>query len=226
MAVSKKPYKRPYKPPYNRYRGRRKAITRGSVYGAAGYQLYKDVKMLKDIVNVEYKENLYTVSGANVNWTGTIVTLNNVAQGVVKNQRVGDSLKAQRFSFRGKLIFNSAGTMNICRVMLVWDKENSIATLADLLQFSGNVNTVHSMKLEQNKYDSQILFDRRYKLEYNNEQALVDFSIPINQHTTFQPGSTTITRGALKLIYLSDYDPVALNPPSLNGLGSFTYTDN
>ncbi len=66
-----------------------KGATRGAIYGAAGYQLYKDVKKLKSLINTEFKFRDTSQTGANIVNTGQFNLLNGIAQGDSGQNRDG-----------------------------------------------------------------------------------------------------------------------------------------
>lgn len=179
----------------------------GMKYVAKGGTAYKALKLarrLADAVNIEYKEssNTNTVQPTNNGFMSDLTF--QIAQGVANGARIGDSVKLQRLTMR---IYTDGITNNeIIRMLIVEDKTNSIAATNNLLQYTGSVYGVISPKLEQTKFNSRILYDHRFKLIPNSDNALSfqEFSIPLNFHTNYTPASTVVTTGALKLFLISN----------------------
>lgn len=229
----------PYKKS-NKKRYTRKPPSRRKVYGSALSQLAKDVRKLKDMVNVEYKEvsNLYTASPINWDGVAAIPYLNNIDPGIADNQRIGTSVKCQNLTLRGIVKNNPANVPTstgyipsvLVRMIIFWDKQNKTTTGADLLEHVGDALGVVSQKNENNKYDSKILVDRTFKITYEaNPLQTFKYVVPINQHTkyneTWSPGA--IENGALKMFWISDVPaPLTSEQPLITMEAQLSYTDN
>lgn len=160
------------------------------------------VRQLADAVNIEYKE--YEVNtNPTPDYNGTIANLCTPAQGVGFVQRVGDSIKMQTLTLRGKVIAGAANAETV-RIIVFNDKQNVINTGADLLDNAGTAYAVLGAKNEASKYQTQILFDRTFNVA-PGYRPIIDFEvvIPINLHTHFVAGSTTIKDNALKNCIIS-----------------------
>jgi len=160
------------------------------------------VRQLADAVNIEYKE--YEVNTTPTpDFKGTIAKLCTPAQGVGFVQRVGDSIKMQTLTLRGKVIAGAALAETV-RIIVFNDKQNVILTGADLLDNAGTAYAVLGAKNEASKYQTQILFDRTFNVA-PGYRPIIDFEvvIPINLHTHFVSGLTTIKDNALKNCIIS-----------------------
>lgn len=230
-----------YKRKYTKRRYKRKPKSRGTIYGAAAKQLYRDVRRLKDMVNVEYKEHTVLVNDGPINWDGVsnIPIFNLVPSGINDNQRIGDSIKCQNLTIRGSLRNNPANKETstgfiqamMVRMIIFWDKQNKTTTGNDLLQHVGSRLAPLSQKKEDNKYDSKIILDRTFRISYQTPIKTFKYVIPLNKHTHFNRAlddtDPIIENNALKIFFVSDV-PTALTSeqPLLDMECSMSYTDN
>lgn len=170
--------------------------------GSTANWMLKKVKQLADAVNIEYKE--YEVqSNPTPDYNGSILNLCSPAQGSANNQRIGDSLKMQTLTVRGKVIAGPVLAETV-RIIIFNDKQNQITTGAQLLDNAGTVYAPISGKNEDNKYRSQVLFDRVFNVA-PGYRPIIDFEavIPIDLHTHFTAGTTTATDNMLKNCVIS-----------------------
>lgn len=119
-------YKRSYKRKGSKYGG----MNRYRNYYRGGKQLYKDVMMLKGLINVEKKFIDVSNSGTALatNTTGTLVLLNGVDAGGTQVQRTGNSIKMTSIKMEGFVQLNSAATNDYVTVSIVLDKQPNAAT--------------------------------------------------------------------------------------------------
>lgn len=120
------PYKRTYKKRTSKYGG----MNRYRNYYRGGKQLYKDVMMLKGLINVEKKFIDVSNSGTALptNTTGTLVLLNGIDAGSTQIQRAGNSIKMTSIKLEGFVQLNSAATNDYVTVSIVLDKQPNAAT--------------------------------------------------------------------------------------------------
>lgn len=185
-------------------------------------QAWKGVKLLKDVVNTEYKRDDVFIA-SNYDYTGTIYSpCTNISQGTAETQRIGSSLKLQNLVFRCELTRNGADA-NI-RLIWFWDDQNQITSSIDLLQAAGTVYSTVSPKNYSNRFRTKILMDRNYNLTTDSPQKNCYATIPINRHVNFAANTTTIQTGALKLLIISDV--VTSNLPAAKFFQRISFTDN
>lgn len=223
------PYKKNYRKrvPYKKRKnvgGRARFKRVGSKAGSMAYTAFKMAKRLMDAVNIEYKFIDTTFSLTTFGYTGGMIPLNVIALGTNDNQRIGDSVKLQNLVLRYSCQ-NYPNTVNQFRVLIVWDKQNKISGSGDVLEYSGSILSTLSPKKYDKRFETKILYDRVHLLDpVNKTQEYVDVVIPINEHTQFDSGTTTVNTGALKLIALSNDSGSA--PPHMNCVSRVTFTDN
>lgn len=94
-------------------------------YSKAGMQLYRDVRLLKDLINTEKKFVEVTGSAVQLqtNTTGTLVLLNGLTQGTNLTDRVGNSIKMSSIMLEGFLALNSVALYDYVNVSLVLDRQ-------------------------------------------------------------------------------------------------------
>lgn len=197
--------------------------------GSMAYKALRLARKVADAVNVEYK--IFDSSSASVqpDYNGSIITLNNMAQGTTDVTRIGDSIKNQNIVIRGGVTnTTTASTYNRTRIILVWDEQNQISTIADLLEATGSSQVVLSPKHYDKRFRSNVLYDQTFSTStYTGSQAFFrdwEINLPINKHTQFSAGTTTVNTGALKLILISS--GVTSNLPNVDYYARLTYTDD
>lgn len=225
----------PYKKNYKRRNYKRKKYVPGwggsigrvaglaQSYASKGGIAYKALGLARkvaDAVNTEYKQHHVQLAPAVPN-TGGLQDLSLIPQGVGDFQRVGSSLKQQNVTIRGRVVRTSTDCQ--VRVILVWDKQNDIASAADLLESTGSAYAPFSPKNQNNKFRSKILWDKTFSVDTYNPIRLFDMSIPLNKHTEYDGSTTNIRTGSLKLVYVSTE---AAGLPVILFMSHLTYTDN
>lgn len=125
------PYgKRYYRGKKKVYRGRRRANTRGKVYGAAAYQLYKDVQKLKNMINVEYKFHDYS-STNDLTSTPVINPINFVNEGDTDQTHDGSMFRIKSVQINATARLQTSTTTPVFyRLALVLDTDAASSTTA------------------------------------------------------------------------------------------------
>lgn len=218
----------PYRKVYSRRRRyRRKPIGRMAIYRRAGSQLWKDVKYLKSIVNVEKKFIDITNSAQNISSTPSLVILNPLTTGDTMSTRDGQSIKmiSHRFSFTATI--NAAGTAANVRIIILRDKQaNGAAPAAgDVLQSSTNLTSPLNLS---NGKRFKIYRDMQCSLSLNgNETYNMQIYYKMAAHTRFNTGNAgtaaDIQTNTLYLLYMSD---VGANYPTLTYYSRVRFIDN
>lgn len=195
----------------------------GMKYVSKGGMAYKALKLARKVanaVNIEYKI-FDTQSSTTPDYTGTVVTLNTPSQGTTDIQRIGDSIKCQNLVLRGYAIRQGADVM--ARVMVLWDPQNKITASSDILETVGSSYSVFSPKHYDKRFQSRVLFDKTIKCFSSSLGQDFDVTIPIDQHTQFSAGTTTINTGALKVLVISN---TLANQPSIILYSRLSFTDD
>jgi len=224
-------YKKNYKRTRKHYKrsGRAQAKRWGASAGSAAYSALKMVRRLKDMVNTEYKINDVSNSAFSYDYNGTLVTLNAPTQGLADTQRIGDSIKCQNLVIRGSCVNSgSASSLTFHRIIILWDPQNKVSTAADVLAQTGSSIAPFSPKDQDKRFQTRILSDKMYQTSTlssgNKFSQEFEYIIPINQHTQFSAGSTTINTGALKMLAICNL--VSTGLPNMYYFARLSYTDN
>lgn len=125
-------YRRNYRGRYRRRRRRyvRKQPTRGSVYGAAARQLYRDVSKLKSMINVEYKFHDYSSSN-NLTSTPVINCINFVNEGDTDQTHDGAMFRIKSLQLNSSAALSAGTTDPISyRMAIVLDTDAAASTTA------------------------------------------------------------------------------------------------
>lgn len=201
------------------YRRRRRAKTRGQIYGQAGYQLYKDVKYLKNLINVEFKYH-DTQFSQQAHTTGAILSLNFINQGDGSTNRDGDQCRLKSLELHGAVALPAtASRPNSTRLMLILDTEpnGSTPAITDILDNQGgSINFYYSPRNLDNRTRFVVMKDWHYTVNPNGTEAYqinhyrkLDLKVLFNGTT----GSiTTMKNNHLFLLVLGDEASGATNP--------------
>lgn len=207
-----------------RHKKKRPARRKPRRYQVADYAYkgYKMAKRLMDAINIEYKMHDVVLTTTDCDYSGDIITLNSISQGDTDSTRDGDSCKLQNLTIR---YFVKHTSNAIVRVIIYWDPDNSIAAASELLDSTGSSLAPLSFKDYDNRFKTRIIYDRKHILTAGGGllQA-VDKVIPINLHTQFDAGSSSVNSGALKMCVVSTEAPAS--NVNLTGHAHLTYTDS
>lgn len=215
-----------YKRNYRRYKKRYRKYTKRVAKTASGIgwlasKAWQGVKMLKDVVNTEYKYFDINES-TNVDYNGYLPSLCTPTQGDGDGQRDGDRLKMQNLTFRGRLTRNGADAT--VRVIIGIDKQSKVSTAADVLESTGaSTAGPISPKNYDKRFQTKILYDRRWNLTTDFPAVNININKVINTHQQFQAGTTTINSGRLFAIFISNLNA---NTPIMQYYSRVTFTDN
>lgn len=138
---------------------------RGKVYGAAAAQLWKDVKLIKSAVNVEYKVQDTNQPLANTSIVPTVTLFNALQRGDDYNQRNGRSVKWT--SIYQRLTCQSVATATVphyVRYILFWYKDASGVAPTATQMFGTAAPGINQMMNLNVRKDFIILSDMVMKL--------------------------------------------------------------
>lgn len=187
--------------PLRRRRARRPS--RGTVYGAAGRQLWRDVKMLKSFVNTEFKyfddstafTNIPYVDPSGVG-TPLIMSLNDIPTGDLGNTRNGMSVRIKSLQ-HSCTIANTTTSSLPCRVRMIFflylRPDGATPTLANLLDLSTDPDPINAFRNLNFKSSFSILKDRVFKMDTTapQQEQEMRWYKRFNFHTTWTVNNTT-----------------------------------
>lgn len=217
MAYKKRVYKkRPLK-------GRARAKQIGSSAGSMAYSAYKLASKVAKMVNAEEKFH-ETTQNAAVDYNGSLVTLNNMAQGDTDGTRDGDSIKCTHLSVKG-YIDAAAVNNTVARLIIFEDKQNQVAAVTDFLTATGAVTAPLGFKVYDKRFRTKVLFDKTWHMcDTGANNVSFECELPLGHHTQFDSGTTTINTGAYKYIVISNRSSV--DDPTFVIQTRLTYIDN
>ena len=209
------PYARkPYRGPKRRYRRRRRYGRRPPTYkkpvryqvADMAYSGYKLAKKIAKWVNIEFKTHTETQSSnLDIDYDGTIITLNDVAQGDTSLTRDGDSIKCQSMDLNVQLACDTVSCVG--RVIVFHDKQNTVSSATDLIDVAGTAMAPHGFKEWDHRFKTQVLWDSGpIHMIVSTDKAIKQLrkKIELNLHTQFDSGTTTIESGAIKMLLISN----------------------
>lgn len=216
-----------------RYSRRRRPAprTRRSVYGAAASQLYKDVRTLKNLINVEFKHFDTQSSTSTVSTTGTIIPLNLIPQGDGASSRDGDMFRMKSLELSGSVENNSAVvTTTFTRLDLILDTDPDGAaapTLSDIYDTTGSVPYYYALRNLNNRSRYVILKSVRFSHSPNgNEGSNFHWYKKLDLKTLFTPGTNTIAGCKKNLLFMVLSSDKTSNWPTVNLKSRIRYIDN
>lgn len=196
---------------------RRQAFAKS--YPGANY-LLKQVKSLREMINVEYKY-LDTTLSYNSSTTGGLSSLSDMATGNTTITRVGNSIKATSFNAKGTITMNASATASIVDVIFfIWNDDDT-PVQADIL-----ANVAVNGQLNIGESDKYKVFYRR--------QFVVDSNMPLrhfkvykkfgNHHIKYRgSGSTAYEKGTIWCMTISNE---ATNTPAFASYNRLRFIDN
>ena len=203
--------------------GNRYGRTRKQLLNKGIPRLYKDVMMIKNMVNDEKKvyEQTYTatVGQCNINAdTGYYaVDITPIpSQGVTATTRNGASIKLNSMVFRGQATqqtnLNTDLKFTIYIIRTVGQTQTVDSTLVNKFLIADVLTTCtdHNSNRNQNYFrDFRVVAKRTFKIlndSASSQNQLKDFSIPlrIKQHVRYAQDTTNVTQNQLWMLILAD----------------------
>ena len=169
------------------------------------YQAYRIAKSLQKRIEYKYFENALGAT-VQIDSIGNVYNLLYPSQGSSINTRTGDSIKGAiltlhvQFTQYRPLV--GGATDETVRLVILKDKQNSIANVADVLEYNGNAMAPFGSKIQQYRYDSKFLYDKTFNVTETRPIVKVKVVLKIPFTVNFAPGLSTVTQNALKLIVL------------------------
>lgn len=195
-------------------------------YGSKTYRMAKSALIRVKRLKPEHK--YYDVSGTAtlVDYDGSVIELNDVAQGDTDTTRNGDQLAMISLMLRFYAVINSTARCTF-RLIVFYDSKNVVAIPTDILSstYVGTSLAPMAPKSHDKRFDSKILYDVCFPLIVDSDVKIRKKLIKLNsRRTQFQGGSTTINSGSLKMLLISSLDSAA-NPPAIYFAARLGYTD-
>jgi len=206
------------------YRKRSYKKKSGTNWGSVAKTALKTAKWVAGLVNAEYKywdvsPSLPISSTYSGYLTGPLCA---PPQGIDVESRTGDSIKMVNMTLRMLLNYNGSNYENI-RIIILHDKENSVANVSDFLDITGTAMAVLSPKNQNNQYDTKTIYDKTFGLNANRPQILIEKVFKLDLHTHFQASTTTVKNNAIKMIVIGQQ---VSGGSTFQYFSKITYLDN
>lgn len=214
------PYRRVYRR-RKRFVRRRRPIT----YGQIGSKIWRDVRYLKSIINVERKY-LDKTASTTYNSSGATTSLVTMALGDTASTRDGQSIKCVYSLLTGYATINASATQTVVRIMLIYDSQPNAAAAAFAAFLTAT--DVVSPILISNGARFRVLMDRRLSLSINGDE-IKHFKryMKLNFHVKYNTGNngdiTDVTTGNYFIAIVSNE---ATNAPTVTWNHRLRFIDN
>jgi len=213
---------------------RRRQKGRAEIYGDAGYQLYKDVQLIKELINVETKYIIKDQTVTNAVSTWTVHDCNtDIARGTEYDQRTGATLKGVYVQIRGRISYNPLASPNAQTVRLaVIGKgcvNGSTVNAGSVWVGTPVGNNFVLGWYEPNEMTGyQIMKDKHYTVTADRPDLYFKISRKLNHHAEWNIGDgtgviTNMTKGLISFLYVSDQSS---NYPTIEYSTKYKYVDN
>jgi hypothetical protein len=171
-------------------------------------QALKEVGKLQQYSETKHYDYAGTITA--LDRDGDLSVWNPIPQGDTDTTRDGDALFNMNVHIRASLWHDpqtgNQGASAGFRFILFFDKSNTISSVGDLLDLSGDdeTNMLSPIDWDIRKqvtilHDSMTSVDGVWK-----ERLLREWVFPLKKSTQFEAGTTTITTNALKGLWISD----------------------
>lgn len=202
-------------------------------YAGDAYDLarrtWKGLNAVRRLINIEEKFYVSDLSVSAVQ-TPTITHVSGIAQGTDISGRIGDSIKIQHLTLRGRIAVNAAvTTWSSYRLLLLRDMSCSgvAPSATDIFQAVATTVTTRSCINYINRQRFGLLLDEYGTVDPgSNKCDTFLFDIPLDKHVFYKGSTNTVSdadRGSLFLVAVSD-EPT--NGVDIKAYLSFTYTDD
>ena len=193
-------------------------------YGQIARKVWRDVKYLKSIVNVEKKYLDVTDSRTYSNLLFAQL-LNGIAQGDTSITRDGDSVKWISLFIRVNSVINAAASATRVRLMLLRDKQPNTGLSSTTNILADNTNILSPRNLDWN-YRYKVYKDMVIHLNTDRPEKEIKIFMKLKFHTRYTDNGATvasISTNTLLLCFMSDE---AVNEPTVTFYSRLRFIDN
>ena len=185
----------------------------------------KALKLVREIKRgFELKHFDSSTLATDVDFTGQIIDLNNIAQGDGDTNRDGDKAMMTSYELRGR-IQNVTGETPATRVILYLDKSgNGVPLVTELLLDTGTALSVSSMYNQDFRSKFIILQDRTYTSDLYHPTIIIHWRGKLRKMVSWSGGGSTITQNKLKMCLISSAS--AGTGADVRFYGRVFFTDN
>ncbi len=182
--------------------------------------------------SIELKHFTSSLSAPNVDDDGEfILDLNEPDQGLLDTNRIGDTIFVTGCHVRLSWTIGSAENLTQVRMILLWDKFNTVGDISDvLIDGTGTSSACLSHYNVDTRRDWIKLYDKSMILTSPSGSAFrsINKFFKINKKTQFLGGTEVITKGRLRLLVISNADSAGTDPdkPNMLGFSRIYYRDS
>lgn len=200
-----------------------------SAYGLAKKALKKVNRITR---GVEHKHLTTLITSANIDDDGLIfgTNLNIPEQGLLDTNRIGDTILCNSVHLRMNYIIGSNDVNTVLRIILIWDKYDTISTVGGILVSVGDSNGVNSHYNVDTRREWIKLMDKTVVIQSPSGSKLKHLNkvFKLNKVTQFNASTEVINKGSLKLLYISSIDSGLLDAdkPNIVGFARLFFTDS
>lgn len=184
------------------------------------------VRYLKGLVNAELHKR-DSVGGINPDYIGSMISLNNIAQGNADNERTGNSIFVRYVNSSGMITMSSLATSTAVRVMLVCDKQqigDTPPTAPMVLENTASTTAPYSKLNSDTVGRFTILSSKLYLLNSDRPSCSWFLKKSMRHHIRYNGAtSTDIQKGGLYLLVISNEQN---NVPNFTRDTRVSYYDN
>ncbi len=200
----------------------------GDAYDLAA-RTWKGLNEIRKFINIEEKY-VDVNSSLNPDQSGGVACLSQLAQGTTMSTRVGNSVRVQKFTIRGRVAVNSTvTTYSTVRVAIIRDMEGqgTAPTAADVFETVGSSAAPRQPFDWLNRKRFAVLYDLFLTVspDMGSAREFV-YDVELAKHVLYR-GTTAAAasdgEGSIYIVALSDE---ATNTPSVSYTSRMTYTDD
>lgn len=152
----------------------------------------------KNAKNTELKYHEETNSHATLLNTGVIIGIDNMAQGITNNTRIGDRVSPTSLRMKHNLTWGNANLFRL--IVFRWISE-SPAAVTDILQAANAT----SFKSEAARYQSEILYDHTYVKDADKPVIQINKKFKLSKQISYDGASGIVpSRNGIYYIALTD----------------------
>jgi hypothetical protein len=198
----------------------------GDAYDLAS-RTWKGLNEIRKFINIEEKY-LDTSATHSPDQSGSVTCVSQLAQGTTMNTRIGNSIRVQRLTVRGRVAVNASATFTVVRVAVIRDMEGqgTAPTCGDIYE------TVGSSAAPRQPYDW--LNRKRFALLYDSFLVLSTqdlcqeyvFDIDLTKHVLYRGTTAAAASDGEGSIYVVSLSDEATNVPTNAFTTRITFTDD
>lgn len=191
-------------------------------------KLKKDVRKLKSIVNVEYKNTIGEIdqTPGSGGWSG--LTLLSIAQGDDSDDRTGRSIKLVSVEIRGTVTLDASATQTYVRMALGIDKQPNGALITDSVIWNDTASgsNLNAMRDSDSAKRFIVLHDRTIQVNTDNPQYHFHIFKKLYCHVKFQGTTASVASIATNNLCWFTTSNEATNTPAVKAGIKINFIDN